>query len=670
MTDADSTVVAYKAGTKLFGRTLVGNGGCVASRLAVTRLSMGVGGTLWATAREANYNCPGQSYLFALSATSGNVQVTVALGGSAARWMQATATGAVVLTDAGQGTLRYFNAAGAQTATQPVQLQAGESVTYPRVASGADGTVYLPVMREHAADANCNQGNLTTTVLVYGASGKKGAYQLPNCASIDHLAAGSWGAALYGVVGTGGTLNGVPAETLITISATGTQLATGLPKNNVGGSNFIGGATRLLADAAGNLVVLRKFTDANGYDDTLVQITEPTNGTVRQEFTTESFAGLAGFTLQDAALGKGYVYLLGYRCEGANSQGCPVELHGIAVGGLELEAPFGDFLTAAATPPAELEFAFAGDSFISGEGVKPFGPLDDDKLCHRSEKAWPRLADADPKIRVKLQVFTACSGAKSSDIRFGSSDQPKQMDELKGAKPKRLVISIGGNDIGFSKILLACVLADCKDRDRLNQQGLKELPKKLEDLVADLRANLGDSVQLYFMGYPRVLPADRYSCNIGDATANKAIQLIKDGSSRPEVRQEVRKQATEAGLDPSKVDKNFGKISLELNREELLYANDITVQLNKKIQQTVTRLKNSKGEFAPQFIDATYSGNPFAGRTLCPKKGKPAFSPIFVDILRLSEFAQYRQMWVHPNLAGVQAYEEVFRKYILEHPQH
>lgn len=683
VTDADSTVAAYRAGAKLFGRTLAGASDCAASRLAVTKLSMGVGGKLWATAREANYNCPSQSYLFALSATSGAVQASVALGNSATRYLQATATGAVVLTgESGQGMLRYFTAAGTETTTQAVQLQAGEQLNYPRVVGAADGTVYLPAMREHSADAACRQGNLTTSVLVYGAGGKKGAYALPGCASIDHLAVGTWGAALYGMVGTGGTLNGVPAETLITISTTGAQLATGLPKNNVGGSNFISGAARVLADAAGNLVVLRKFTHSTGYDDTLVQVIEPTNGTVRQEFTTESFAGSAGFLLQDAALGRGYLYLLGSRCEGnASTNACPgqtsLELHGIAVGGLELEAPFGSLLLATSQPAAELEFAFAGDSFISGEGVKPFGPTSEAEQCHRSKKAWPVLADLDARLSIKIPAsdegsgFAACSGARTTEIRSDVPDEsrkdnhPVQVSRLKSLDGvKRVVISIGGNDVGFSDQLKACIYGKCSDREAETNRLLRNaLPGNLAKLIQDLKTNLGDDVQLYFMGYPQVLPAKKCSAMkiSGQVIETMAKGLILYGLSWKQGAG-LRYLAASLGVSPLQLARQILSGSLTFSDQEAKFATDLTNRLNGTIQTAVV----AQGA---RFINPNYTGSPFAGGHLCPVKGrKQLFNGLHVDS-NPARVKENMAMSFHPNEAGAKAYLEVFRQYLAKHPQ-
>lgn len=664
VTNGDTAVVAYKAGGKLFSRSLVGKGSCAASQLAVTRLSTGVGGTLWVTAREATAHCPSQGYVFALSATSGAVQTSIALGSGAARWMQATSTGAAVLyQDGGQWTLRYFNAAGTEVASRTVQLSSGEWINYSNAVGAVDGTVYLPVFRDHSSNSTCTLGSLTTTVAVYGSSSKKGAYTLPDCSAVDHMAVGSWGAALYGWTNK--------SEVLTTISASGTRLASGLPKNAVSGS-FIGGATRLLADATGNLVVLRKFTHNNGYDDTLVQIIEPKNGTVRQEFTTESFAGSAGFLLQEAALGKGYLYLLGLRCEGnASRSSCPgkteTELHGIAVSGLELESPFGNLLSATPEPPAELEFAFAGDSFISGEGVKPFETeASISQKCHRSKKAWPALADADSSLTVTAIEFSACSGATSLDLRYGRKNsagklvQPVQMEGLVGAKAKHVVISIGGNDVEFSKLIYACLLTNCQSREAATKRLLNELPKKLNSLIDDLRAKLGDDVQLYFVGYPYVLPPK--ACQVSSlstALTELLTQAIVRNNSNA---------ATFAKWLVGEVDLRWQdvvgsyKSGLSFSEQEAVYTHQVTGRLNNAILRTVT----ARGA---QFINVNNPGSPFAGGHLCPAKGKKAlFNGMYIDA-NPTKWKENSMMSFHPNESGAKAYLEVFRQYLAKHPQ-
>jgi len=146
-----------------------------------------------------------------------------------------------------------------------------------------------------------------------------------------------------------------------------------------------------------------------------------------------------------------------------------------------------------------------GDSYSSGEGnpdtpgqgcdapplalsancaIPPVWGTDPEAaVCHRSAKAWPTLTanafrDQHPELLVSFQSF-ACSGAKITDLVDNRQhpEQPlPQLDELEKAfattdaagnmvrldSPPQidaLLLSIGGNDIGFGPTVTGCIIA-------------------------------------------------------------------------------------------------------------------------------------------------------------------------------------------------------------------
>ena len=126
-----------------------------------------------------------------------------------------------------------------------------------------------------------------------------------------------------------------------------------------------------------------------------------------------------------------------------------------------------------------------GDSYASGEGNPrnvrawmrtgaAFTPYWDDDPCHRSTRAAPAqaalaLEKASPHTSVTL-VFLACSGATVDSGILGpqsgaqqASSQLEQATKILGDRPADLVLlSIGGNDVGFTSILQTCAFnADC-----------------------------------------------------------------------------------------------------------------------------------------------------------------------------------------------------------------
>lgn len=108
-----------------------------------------------------------------------------------------------------------------------------------------------------------------------------------------------------------------------------------------------------------------------------------------------------------------------------------------------------------------------GDSYAAGEGVPPFNPGTDipqstrkasKNTCHRSNASWNfGLEATTPYV---MEDFIACSGAKSENLLSTPQydTQPVQVDTLKQEPhaPSMVSLSIGGNDIGFHDVAVAC----------------------------------------------------------------------------------------------------------------------------------------------------------------------------------------------------------------------
>ncbi len=145
------------------------------------------------------------------------------------------------------------------------------------------------------------------------------------------------------------------------------------------------------------------------------------------------------------------------------------------------------------TPDAPSAAVSVGDSYISGEGgrwrgnsINPIGDRDgtdrafngtgyDTKLaydspsdtngCHRSTVAEIKSA----ALPVDLSINLACSGAATNNIfpaasgGTGQNGEAAQADQLRPIARANdvdlVVLSIGGNDLGFASIVTACVEA-------------------------------------------------------------------------------------------------------------------------------------------------------------------------------------------------------------------
>jgi lysophospholipase L1-like esterase len=176
------------------------------------------------------------------------------------------------------------------------------------------------------------------------------------------------------------------------------------------------------------------------------------------------------------------------------------------------------FLLAAclcASPAGAAIEASLGDSYSSGEGA---GHYDFDTKavvgngCHRTERAWPRL------LGVPQRAHLACSGAQTADFFVGQKngllagdDDEGQLERLRDLAESeaisRVFVTIGGNDLGFKSIILACVFRTCLNHmDQVELQWLRGVvyPKTVGALIG-VRQAVG-AAEVVLVGYPDVIP--------------------------------------------------------------------------------------------------------------------------------------------------------------------
>jgi lysophospholipase L1-like esterase len=147
-----------------------------------------------------------------------------------------------------------------------------------------------------------------------------------------------------------------------------------------------------------------------------------------------------------------------------------------------------------------------GDSYISGTGVPPY---DDD--CQRSRNAWPNLV---------LQAWTyraynlACGGSTMDQMvaPAGGSKHTGQLELmtaiLKGAtnnvSPRRIYVSISGNDMNFDDKLATCALSSCAGLESQWNQEIDALQPEINSTLAKVRA-AAPYADIYLLGYPSIV---------------------------------------------------------------------------------------------------------------------------------------------------------------------
>jgi hypothetical protein len=194
-----------------------------------------------------------------------------------------------------------------------------------------------------------------------------------------------------------------------------------------------------------------------------------------------------------------------------------------------------------APPPsfAAINAVGMGDSYSSGEGVDPYDSGtdtdwgDNRNQCHRSAYAYSRLmtpigydtpvaevAKAGPPTTFD---FIACAGARTYNVKTTANGGSAQYTEgapqvgqgKADANTDLVVLSIGGNDIGFSDLVKLCAYKACndpntkKDGKQVKEWGraqLDALPAKLARALGDIKA-AAPNATVVLMGYPHLFPA-------------------------------------------------------------------------------------------------------------------------------------------------------------------
>ncbi|MBC2932475.1 SGNH/GDSL hydrolase family protein [Nocardioides sp. zg-1228] len=148
---------------------------------------------------------------------------------------------------------------------------------------------------------------------------------------------------------------------------------------------------------------------------------------------------------------------------------------------------------AGSAPPSRTTYDVLGDSYGSGYGVPPYG------ACGRSQSAYGVLVDG--RARLDLDDFVACAGTTTTSLVAGG-----QLDAL-DADSDLVLLSIGGNDIGWSSAVVACLGgsdAGCAGalavvRGRV----VTQLPALLDSLYDRIEA-AAPGARVIVTGYPRL----------------------------------------------------------------------------------------------------------------------------------------------------------------------
>jgi hypothetical protein len=145
--------------------------------------------------------------------------------------------------------------------------------------------------------------------------------------------------------------------------------------------------------------------------------------------------------------------------------------------------------------------------------------------CHRSDTAEAN----NPNIAVAVKLNIACSGAITADVRPASDGgqwykgEAPQTDQLaviaREDRVKLIVLSIGGNDLGFSDVLTNCIFENVTGLPPCNIGNQPAIMNKMPTVMANVGRTIDDiryamaldgygngDYRLIVQGYPSPLP--------------------------------------------------------------------------------------------------------------------------------------------------------------------
>lgn len=183
-----------------------------------------------------------------------------------------------------------------------------------------------------------------------------------------------------------------------------------------------------------------------------------------------------------------------------------------------LVAPSASASTAAPSSAGQ-RYVALGDSYTSSPLTGPSaGPPPG---CLRSTNNYPHLVATATGARL---TDVSCSGAQTRDFAapqtVSGGTNPPQYRAL-GASTQLVTVGIGGNDIGFSEIVRACVSptpfgTPCRDRytaggtDRIRAR-IAVLAGRLDTVLDEVRAR-SPRAKILIVGYPAILPPTGPGC--------------------------------------------------------------------------------------------------------------------------------------------------------------
>ncbi|MHB8242696.1 MAG: SGNH/GDSL hydrolase family protein [Solirubrobacteraceae bacterium] len=186
---------------------------------------------------------------------------------------------------------------------------------------------------------------------------------------------------------------------------------------------------------------------------------------------------------------------------------------------ISLAAVMVGVLLPAASAAAAPQYVALGDSYSSGVGTRVF--YSEEGSCDRSPDAYGPLISAAKGYTLSFQ---ACSGAVTTDVNS------KQLGTL-SSSTSLVTITIGGNDAGFSNVILNCALYYFTCGSAISEANSfikNKLPALLDTTYNDIRGK-ATTAHVVVLGYPRLFTAEGKTCNVNFLTSSNEKKLNETG---------------------------------------------------------------------------------------------------------------------------------------------
>ncbi|HEY4451915.1 MAG TPA: SGNH/GDSL hydrolase family protein [Solirubrobacteraceae bacterium] len=165
------------------------------------------------------------------------------------------------------------------------------------------------------------------------------------------------------------------------------------------------------------------------------------------------------------------------------------------------------------------QYVALGDSYSSGVGTRVF--YSESGSCKRSPEAYgPKVAAA----KGYTLSFQACSGAKTTDVNANQLGTLSSTTAL-------VTITIGGNDAGFSNVILNCALYYFTCGSAVNEANsyiATKLAGVLDTTYNDIRSR-ASTAHVVVIGYPHLFTDTGTTCNVNFLTGSNEKKLNETG---------------------------------------------------------------------------------------------------------------------------------------------